>query len=254
MLLFKSGTYKFKKSFLKSCIFVCPDTDWLYSVSSSYCLSKDGGISAKKCVSYRFNMTAEDGLFKFTELVSNSTEAAKALYFFLSIWRPAKNLQTKTVLSYRSVNRKSIFWDSTSNCYSVSSNYDAKSMKWAVARIINITKLYVQYVYAGALNEQYFLSLIVWWSAMRIMIRYNLTPLNDSRTPNFDALQWYVSSIVCTKKRSAVFPSQGGMSPTKLSLAGNNLIIPGQEELVSEILAGDGKTANLFLQCEWQIF
>ncbi len=59
-------------------------------------------------------------------------------------------------------------------------------------------------------------------------------------------------SIVCTKKRSAVFPSQVGMSLTKLSLAGNNLIIPGQEELVSEkILAGDGKTANLFLQCEW---
>ncbi len=28
------------------------------------------------------------------------------------------------------------------------------------------------------------------------------------------------------KKRLAIFPSPGGMSPTKLSLAGNNLIIP----------------------------
>jgi hypothetical protein len=33
---------------------------------------------------------------------------------------------------------------------------------------------------------------------------------------------------------------------TKLSLAGNNLIIPGQGELVSDIPAGDGKIVNLF--------
>jgi hypothetical protein len=37
------------------------------------------------------------------------------------------------------------------------------------------------------------------------------------------------------------------MSLTKLSLAGNNLIIPGQREF--DIPAGDGKTANLFSQC-----
>jgi hypothetical protein len=30
------------------------------------------------------------------------------------------------------------------------------------------------------------------------------------------------------KKRLAIFPSPGGMSLTKLSLAGENLIIPGQ--------------------------
>jgi hypothetical protein len=40
------------------------------------------------------------------------------------------------------------------------------------------------------------------------------------------------------KKRLAVFPSPTGMSLTKLSLAGNKL---------SDITAGDGKTANLFL-------
>jgi hypothetical protein len=32
------------------------------------------------------------------------------------------------------------------------------------------------------------------------------------------------------KKRLAVFPSPDGMSLTKLSLAGNNLIIPGHGE------------------------
>jgi hypothetical protein len=32
------------------------------------------------------------------------------------------------------------------------------------------------------------------------------------------------------KKRLAVFPSPAGMSLTKLSLAGNNLILPGQGE------------------------
>ncbi len=36
------------------------------------------------------------------------------------------------------------------------------------------------------------------------------------------------------------------MSLTKLFLAGNNLSIPGRESLVSDIPAGDGKTANLF--------
>jgi hypothetical protein len=47
------------------------------------------------------------------------------------------------------------------------------------------------------------------------------------------------------------------MSLTKLSLAWNNLIILGRESklfharesLVSDIPAGDGKIANLFLQC-----
>jgi hypothetical protein len=40
------------------------------------------------------------------------------------------------------------------------------------------------------------------------------------------------------------------MPQAKLSLAGNNLIIPGQGEFgVSDIPAGDGKIANLFLQC-----
>jgi hypothetical protein len=42
------------------------------------------------------------------------------------------------------------------------------------------------------------------------------------------------------------------MPLTKLSLAGNNLIIPVQGEFGhSDILAGDGKIANPFLQCIW---
>jgi hypothetical protein len=38
---------------------------------------------------------------------------------------------------------------------------------------------------------------------------------------------------------------------TKLSLAGKKLI-PARESLDSDILAGDGKMANLFLQCTHQ--
>ncbi len=41
------------------------------------------------------------------------------------------------------------------------------------------------------------------------------------------------------------------MSLTKLSLAGNNLIISGQGQFVHDISVGDGKIANLFLQCSW---
>jgi hypothetical protein len=36
---------------------------------------------------------------------------------------------------------------------------------------------------------------------------------------------------------------------TKLSMAGNNLIIPARESLVSDIPAGDRKIINLFFQC-----
>jgi hypothetical protein len=39
------------------------------------------------------------------------------------------------------------------------------------------------------------------------------------------------------------------MSLTKLSLAGNNKIIPAKGDLVGDILAGDGNVANLFLRC-----
>ncbi len=37
-----------------------------------------------------------------------------------------------------------------------------------------------------------------------------------------------------------------GMSLTKLSQAGKNVIIPSMESFVSDIPAGDGKPANLF--------
>jgi hypothetical protein len=48
------------------------------------------------------------------------------------------------------------------------------------------------------------------------------------------------------KKRIAVFPSPGGMSLTKLSLAGKNLIIPGQRKFGKWHPGWDGKTANIF--------
>ena len=53
-----------------------------------------------------------------------------------------------------------------------------------------------------------------------------------------------VSYVLYTvKKRLASVLSPAGMSLTKLSLAGNNLTIPGQ---VSDISGRDGKTAKLF--------
>ncbi len=54
--------------------------------------------------------------------------------------------------------------------------------------------------------------------------------------------------ILCTvKKRLAIFLLPAGMSLTKLSLAGKNLLFPTRESLVGDISAGDRKIANLFL-------
>jgi hypothetical protein len=52
------------------------------------------------------------------------------------------------------------------------------------------------------------------------------------------------------KKRFAVFQSSAGMSLPKPYLAGNIIkLFPGRESFGSDIPAGDGKIANLFLQC-----
>ncbi len=52
------------------------------------------------------------------------------------------------------------------------------------------------------------------------------------------------------KKRLTIFPFPAGFETNQISLAGINLIIPGQKEFgISDIPAGDGKIANLFLQC-----
>ncbi len=56
------------------------------------------------------------------------------------------------------------------------------------------------------------------------------------------------------RKRSfSIFPSPAGMSPTKLSMGGNNKVInklfPPRESLVSDIPAGDGNIEKLFLRC-----
>jgi hypothetical protein len=61
--------------------------------------------------------------------------------------------------------------------------------------------------------------------------------------------------IVCKKpihckKCLTIFQSSADMSLTKLSLAGNNLIIPNQGEFgYSDIPAGDGNFADNFGQC-----
>jgi hypothetical protein len=58
-------------------------------------------------------------------------------------------------------------------------------------------------------------------------------------------------TIHCKKSFSIpVFPSPAGMSPTELSLSGNNDVIyklfPLKESLVSDIRAGDGNIEKLF--------
>jgi hypothetical protein len=53
------------------------------------------------------------------------------------------------------------------------------------------------------------------------------------------------ASLHC-KKSVSNFPSPAGMSLIKLSLGGNNLIIPVQGEYVSDIPDGEGKIDNLF--------
>jgi hypothetical protein len=55
-----------------------------------------------------------------------------------------------------------------------------------------------------------------------------------------------------TVKKVIDFPVPSRDVTYQLSLAGNNLIIPGQESLVSDILSRDGKRDNLFLWCIFQ--
>jgi hypothetical protein len=56
----------------------------------------------------------------------------------------------------------------------------------------------------------------------------------------------YHTNLYTLLKRSLFFPSPAGMSLTKLTLAGNNLIIFGRESLVSDTPAGNGKNDNIF--------
>jgi hypothetical protein len=60
---------------------------------------------------------------------------------------------------------------------------------------------------------------------------------------------WEIEYLHC-KKELAIFPSPAGMSLTKLSLGGKKTkLFPPRKSLISDIPAGDGKTANSFLQC-----
>ncbi len=61
----------------------------------------------------------------------------------------------------------------------------------------------------------------------------------------------FLTKITCkgtwrhTIKKFIIFPSPGGISLTKLSLAGNYKF-PARESLVSDIPAGDGKNDKYF--------
>jgi hypothetical protein len=64
--------------------------------------------------------------------------------------------------------------------------------------------------------------------------------------PSLTALGGGGGEALHCKKSLSNFPSPTGMSLIKLSLGGNNLIIPSRESLVSDIPDGDGKIDNLF--------
>ncbi len=91
------------------------------------------------------------------------------------------------------------------------------------------------------------------WFLRDVWIRTKSAPIPHLATPplaSHPSLTYSHPSLRGIIKRLAIFLSPAGMSPTKLFLAGNNLIIiPTRESLVSGIPAGDGKNANLFLQC-----
>jgi len=61
-------------------------------------------------------------------------------------------------------------------------------------------------------------------------------------------LSFFKGSLHC-KKELAIFPSPAGMSLTKLSGWEKTKLFPPRKSLISDIPAGDGKTANSFLQC-----
>ncbi len=93
-------------------------------------------------------------------------------------------------------------------------------------------------------NEE--LLLTVWTRAQRAPLRSRKKWLHDHATPGVSyaakpSLHAHIPILhLHCKKRLA------GISLTKLSLAGNNLIFPARESLVSNIPPGDGKIANLF--------
>jgi hypothetical protein len=73
-------------------------------------------------------------------------------------------------------------------------------------------------------------------SISKIKIKKNLNPI--------------ARNVLHRKKKVSDFPVPSRDVTTKLSLAGNNYIIPrrGEFSVISDIPAGDGKIANLFVQ------
>ncbi len=75
----------------------------------------------------------------------------------------------------------------------------------------------------------------------------------DRKNWNQENKKWVERIRIHCKKRLAIFPSPpAGMSLTKLSLARNNKNYSRPGRVVSDIPAGDGIIANLFLQCSWK--
>ncbi len=94
---------------------------------------------------------------------------------------------------------------------------------------------------------------------MRVLVGthhpWRISPKGLNPRTNIEGL--YILGLLVTsspkrhcKKRLAVFPSPAWMSLTKLSLAGNNLIIPNQGEFGKWHPVWDGKIAILFYSVE----
>ncbi len=95
---------------------------------------------------------------------------------------------------------------------------------------------------------------ILWCEATEVRQNYSHLPYTPKcvmfysytvKKLSLKSLYKSVHSLHC-KKRLAVFPSPAGMSLTKLSLAGNNLIIPTQGEFGKWHPGWGRKTANIF--------
>ncbi len=63
-----------------------------------------------------------------------------------------------------------------------------------------------------------------------------------------ELVQKYLHNFLDTIKKMHCRKEVSGF-PVQLSQAGNIYLFPAWESLVSDIPAGEGKTANLFLQC-----
>ncbi len=88
--------------------------------------------------------------------------------------------------------------------------------------VIIFTNLHMHSIFSAYLREK-----VIFY------VDYHLKNLGNLFKLHIQALSFYnfmFGKFLHCKKRLSIFPSPAGMSLTKLSVAGNNLIIPGHGE------------------------